>query len=144
MLTAKQERFCQNLVIKGLTQRQAYLDAYPKSKEWKPETVDEAACRLVNGNCKVLTRIEELKAEQKAIVQAEAKWTRDKAYKTLTALMERAEREYQTNEELSSPCVSAIINATKELNTIFGVGEETDGKGVLEEILDAVRGVDND
>jgi hypothetical protein len=144
MLTAKQERFCQNLIIKGLSQRQAYLDAYPTSKEWKPETVDEAACRLVNNNCKVSARIEELKAEQKAIIQAEAKWTRNDAYKTLIKLMQRAEREYTDSEELSSPCVSAILNATKELNTIFGVGEESDGKGVLEEILDAVRGVDDD
>ena len=144
MLTVKQERFCQNLIIKGLTQRQAYIEAYPTSQEWKPETVDEAACRLVNNNCKVIARLEELKAEQKAIVQAEAKWTRENAYKTLIGLIERAQTECTNNDELSSPCVSAIINGTKELNEIFGVGKETDGKGVLADILNAVKGVTDD
>lgn len=143
MLTAKQERFCQNLEVKKMSQRAAYLDAYPTAKKWQANSVDVKACNLANED-KILLRRKELRNEQNDIIKEEAKWTRNDAYKTLIKLMQRAEREYTDSEELSSPCVSAILNATKELNTIFGVGEESDGKGVLEEILDAVRGVDSD
>jgi PAB1-binding protein PBP1 len=145
MLTAKQERFCQNRAIKGMTQRQAYLDAYPAAKKWKPESVDAASCAMENNNNKVLLRIKELQDEEKAKVQQEAKWTRDDAHKKLTKLISFAEKEMERKGELSAPAVSAIINSTKELNTIYGVGgEESNGKGVLEDILAAVRGIDND
>lgn len=145
MLTAKQERYCQNRAIKKMTQRQAYIEAYPKAKNWAPESVDSVACRMESENLKVLSRIKELQAEEKAKVQKEAKWTRDDAHKKLTRLIDFAENEMVTKGELSAPVVSAILNATKELNTIFAVGdEEGKGKGVLEDILDAVRGVDND
>ena len=40
--------------------------------------------------------------------------------------------------------VKAIIDAVKELNTIYAVAVKTEGGGVLEDILQAVRGVNND
>lgn len=144
MLTEKQERYCQNRAIRGMTQRQAYLNAYPKSRNWSLTTVDSAACRLEAENSKVLARLEELRAEEKAKIQKEAKWTRDDAHRKLTRLISFAENEMESKGELSAPVVSAILNGTKELNSIFAVGaEDSNGKGVLEEILDAVRGVDN-
>lgn len=145
MLTAKQERYCQNRAIKRMTQRQAYIEAYPKAKNWKPETVDSEACRMESENSKVSARLKELQDEEKAKVQKEAKWTRDDAHKKLTRLISFAENEMESKGELSAPVVSAILNATKELNTIYGVGEEEGhGKGVLEDILAAVRGVGNE
>ena len=57
--------------------------------------------------------------------------------------IEKAKEEISQGE-MSGPCVSAIVNSTKELNTIFGVAEKAEGGGVLEDILNAVRGVDND
>ena len=77
-------------------------------------------------------------------MQQEAKWTRDDAFQTLNWLIEKAKQEVETKGEITSPCVSAITSAAKELNTIFNVGSETKGKGVLEDILSAVRGIDND
>lgn len=70
MLTAKQEKFVQNLVS-GMTQREAYRDAYPNDKS-SDETVDKNACNLLNNNSKVLGRYKELmqKAEDKAIMSA--------------------------------------------------------------------------
>lgn len=143
MLTAKQERFCQNLEIKKMSQRQAYIDAYPTALNWKPKTVDEAACRLVNENCKIVARLEELRAEVKEEIKQEAKWSREDAHSNLTWLIKKAKEEIEAGE-MSGPCVTAIINSTKELNAIFGVGESTGGSGVLEDILAAVRGISND
>jgi hypothetical protein len=142
MLTAKQERFCQNLEIKKMSQRQAYLDAYPKAQTWKPKTVDETACKLVNENPKIITRLKELRDEVKEDIKQEAKWSREDAHQNLTWLIEKAKEEIERGE-MSGPCVSAIINSTKELNTIFGVGEKAEG-GVLGDILAAVRGINND
>lgn len=143
MLTAKQERFCQNLEVKKMSQRAAYLDAYPNANNWKPNVVDVKACNLANED-NIMVRRKELRDEQNDIIKAEAKWTRENAYNTLIDLIKRAQNEYRVNEELSSPCVSAIINGTKELNAIYGVGEEADGKGVLADILAAVKGVSDD
>lgn len=66
-LTDKQERFVQGL-IKGLSQREAYRIAYPKSVNWKDETVDVNASKLFS-NTKVLLRYNEL--HDKLMAQAE-------------------------------------------------------------------------
>lgn len=142
MLTPKQERFCQNLEIKRMSQRAAYLDAFPASKKWKSTTVDEAACRLAKQS-KVLARIKELRADMEREIKQEAKWTREDAFKNLEWLLKRAKEEADKGE-LTSPCVSAITNAVKELNNLYNVNGESKGRGVLEEILGAVRGIDND
>lgn len=143
MLTPKQERFCQNLEVKRMSQRAAYIDAYPKAEDWKPSTVDEKACILAN-NDKIMARRIELRQEQSDQIAKEAQWTRQDAFTTLNRLITKAEEEIETRGEMASPNVSAIINAVKELNTIYAVAEKTDGKGVLEDILNAVRGVNND
>ena len=59
MLTEKQELYVQNL-IKGMSQREAYRNAYPKSKKWKDSSVDTRASQLLKTH-KVLTRYQELK-----------------------------------------------------------------------------------
>lgn len=142
MLTAKQERFCQNLEIKKMSQREAYLDAYPNSKNYKDDVVYVKACELANSG-KIVVRREELRAEVKEDIKQEAKWSREDAHSNLTWLIEKAKEEIEAGE-MSGPCVTAIINSTKELNAIFGVGESKAGSGVLEDILSAVRGIDND
>ena len=73
-LTLQQEKFIQEL-IKGKSQRKAYQLAYPRSRSWKHETVDEAACRLFKNN-KVNTRYQEIRnrlvkeIEEEAIITA--------------------------------------------------------------------------
>ena len=69
-LTPKQEKYVLNLV-NGMSQRQAYLAAYPKSKKWKDKTIDNKASELFNKK-EVLGRYHELlkKAEDEAIMSA--------------------------------------------------------------------------
>lgn len=50
--------------MKGKTQRQAYIAAYPNSKKWKPNSVDARASQLAKYD-KVLIRLKELREEQK-------------------------------------------------------------------------------
>jgi phage terminase small subunit len=68
-LTPKQEKFIQN-VVSGMSQREAYKDAY-NAENMKDETIDAEACKLFNDH-KVATRYKELMEElkDKAIMTA--------------------------------------------------------------------------
>lgn len=57
MLTAKQEKFIQN-IVKGMSQRQAYKDAY-NAENMKDETIDSEASILFNDR-KISERYREL------------------------------------------------------------------------------------
>lgn len=143
MLTPKQERFCQNLEVRRMSQREAYRDAYPNKANWKDNALDVAACNLANDS-KILLRREEIRAEENAKIAAESSWTRRKAFEELNNLIVLAKEEIKSRGEMSSPNVSAIINSVKELNSIYAVAEKTENGGVLEDILHAVREVNND
>jgi len=69
-VTRKQEIFVSALV-KGKSQREAYIEAYPNSKYWKDNAIDSTACKLLK-TPKVLQRYEELKeiATNSAIMSA--------------------------------------------------------------------------
>ena len=142
-MTPQQEDFCKYIEIEKLPQCEAYRKAYPKSQKWTRATVDVKASNLANMD-KILIRRKELRDELKEELKQEAKWTRKDAYDNLIWLLNAARTEAEGKGEISSANVSAIINATKELNAIFAVTEEKDGHGVLEDILSAVRGINND
>lgn len=142
MLTPNQQEYCRQRAIKRLSQRKAYYKAYPNFKG-SPKTADEKACNL-EATDKIRARIKELEDKETERISNEAAWTREDARKKLTWLIEKAEEEIEAQPVMNSPAVSALINSVKELNTIYAVGEKTDSGGVLEDILSAVRGIDND
>ena len=123
MLTPKQEQYCKNRAILKMSQRKAYLNAFPSAKEWKLETVDTKACNLEAEN-KILARIKELQDEIKAEMIKQAEWTRKDALNALKSLIDRANREMDETNSMSGPNVSAIVNAVKELNSIYEVTAE--------------------
>lgn len=143
MLTPKEERFCQNLEVKRMSQRAAYHDAYPHSKKWQPRTVDVKACQLANKD-NIMIRRKELRAEQSEIISEQAKWSREDAFNNLQWLMNKAKEEAEFTGELTSPVVSALLNSVKELNNIFSVNGAANNKGSIEDILNAVKGVSDD
>ncbi len=59
MLTPKQEAYCLART-RGLSQRQAYREAYPHTVSWREDSVDVAASRL-EGDAKVSLRLAELR-----------------------------------------------------------------------------------
>lgn len=68
------EKFVSNLVS-GMSQRHAYIDAFPQSKNWKPETIDSKASTLFRDG-KIRERYNELlenakkEIDDKAIMSA--------------------------------------------------------------------------
>lgn len=60
-LNKQQEDFIQG-IMRGLSQRQAYLSAYPHAVKWKPNVVDVKASALFNSG-KVQVRYKELQEQ---------------------------------------------------------------------------------
>jgi len=80
-LTKPQEIFIQEL-LKGNTQRQAYLKAYPSKKKWKESSLDSAASSLLK-NEKVKIRYEQLLNKMREKEQEKTMWTREQSIETL-------------------------------------------------------------
>ena len=114
VLTAKREKFARGLVA-GLSQRQAYYEAYPNSKKWKPETVDNKASKLFKEN-EILARYNELMAEHKN----KALWTREEAVNELKWLYKQAIKSIEEQDEgyVRQGTSSALLGAIQELNKL--------------------------
>ena len=117
VLTAKREKFARGLVA-GLSQRQAYYEAYPNSKKWKPETVDNKASKLFKEN-EILARYNELMEEH----NAKALWTREQAVNDLIWLKEQAKKSIKEQDDgyIRQGTSTAYVNAIKELNALEDV-----------------------
>ena len=120
MLTVAREKFVA-AIIEGKSQRQAYYEAYPRSRNWKPENVDSKASTLAK-DAKVSARINELRAKIEAETIKKNVWNRQKAQETLMWLIE----------------------TVKELNEIAGIKtEKTDQEdnGLIGAICNSSEGV---
>ena len=114
VLTAKREKFVRGLVS-GLSQRQAYYEAFPNSKKWKPETVDNKASKLFKEN-EILARYNELMEEHKN----KALWTREEAVNELKWLYKQAIKSIEEQDEgyVRQGTSSALLGAIQELNKL--------------------------
>ena len=92
-LTPKQEAFVDG-ILEGLSQRQAYYRAYPKSKNWKENAVDSMASQLMS-NPKVKQRLKELGWKDKKKVE----WTRKKALETINYVMDMNKKDIERINE---------------------------------------------
>ena len=113
-LTAKEEKYVQGLVT-GLSQRKAYREAYPSSKDWKDRTVDSRASELFKKS-NVLGRYNELMEEHKS----KALWTREEAVNELKWLYKQAIKSIEDQDEgyVRQGTSSALLGAIQELNKL--------------------------
>lgn len=113
-LTAKQERYVQGLVA-GLSQRQAYIKAYPNARKWNDNSVDSRASNLLKTD-KVLARYNELLDEHKE----KALWTREDSINKLIWLIEKATASIEEHDEgyTRQATANALLNAVQELNKL--------------------------
>ena len=101
-LTPQQEKFAQ-CVASGMSQAEAYREAYPKSRQWKPEAVYSNSSTLM-ADAKVSQRVAELRNE----LSAKALWTREDSVKALMEVLSQPDRK------------SDVVAAVKELNSMHG------------------------
>lgn len=118
MLTAKQEKFVQNLV-KGMSQREAYKNSYNASN-MKDETIDSNACRLF-ADSKILARYNELieKTAKKTIISVQER------KELLTKIAKGEEYETLSGNDgevyTTPPRVDTRMKAIDTLNKMDGV-----------------------
>ena len=112
-LTPKQEKYVQGLVA-GLSQRQAYIQAY-STKNMKDTTIDNNAYKLMQNN-EVSTRYNELMEEHKS----KALWTREEAVNELKWLYKQAIKSIEDQDEgyVRQGTSSALLGAIQELNKL--------------------------
>lgn len=115
-LTQQQEAFVAALVS-GKSQREAYFEAYPKSRNWKPESVDSKACTLFKKD-KVRARYDQLIREYQDKLRLEAFYDRDQAINDLLWLKEEARDTIQENG-LRQASAQAYLNCIKELGNLI-------------------------
>lgn len=92
-LTEKQEIFVQSLV-KGYSQRQSYLKAYPHRTKWKENSLDSAASTLLK-NVKVRKRYDDLLQQVREEETKKTMWTRKESIETLRYVIDVNKRDLE-------------------------------------------------
>lgn len=95
-LTAKEEKFV-NLLVQGLTQRQAYKGAYDTSRI-KDGTIDVYASRIFK-KPKVFARYQELLEEFRAREKEKTGWTREQSIETLRFVIDTNKKDLERIQE---------------------------------------------
>ena len=112
-LTPKQELYVQARA-RGLSQRAAYREAYPRSVNWKDSTVDSKAC-VLEADGKILARLRTLqnKSAEKAVI------TRSKLLSRLDGLAdaawEQVERCQASGAPIDRDASATLVKATSTL-----------------------------
>lgn len=113
-LTQNQELYAQAR-SRGLTQRQAYREAYPRSRNWKDSSVDNKACAL-ESNVKVAARLAELnkQAAKKSVI------SKTKLLNRLDSLADKASEHVTYMNTAGHECINKdnadlLVKTTKEL-----------------------------
>nr|DAN68213.1 MAG TPA: Terminase small subunit [Caudoviricetes sp.] len=156
-LTPKQELFVQG-IISGLSQRQAYRQAFSTSKKWKDSTVDVKASELLQ-NGKVLVRYRELLKQFSNM----SLWSREQAFNEYEWLKNKARASIeqdgirQANSNAFLAALEGMNNMTfhdlelideklkleiEKLKT--QIGEDNEQNDKLVEFAKALRGAFND
>lgn len=138
-LTENQEKFVIGLIA-GKTQRQAYLDAFPKSQKWKVESVDRQASVLFKQQ-KIKDRYDEL---FKPYLEKHDKEVEKEMSKVFLSLDRKHELLYEFAEnELLSPAIrmQAIDLDNKMINLYTQKQEITTGRNTkFDDIISQLSG----
>lgn len=110
-LTPKQELFIQG-IISGLSQRQAYRQAFSTSKKWKDSTVDVKASELLQ-NGKVLVRYRELLKQFSNM----SLWSREQAFNEYEWLKNKARASIE-NDGIRQANSNAFLSALDGMNNM--------------------------
>ena len=126
-LTPKQELFVQG-IISGLSQRQAYRQAYPSSKKWLDSSVDSKAAVLLQ-NVKVLSRYRELLKQFSNM----SLWSREQAFNEYEWLKNKARASIE-RDGVRQANSNAFLAALDGMNNMAFHDLELEDKKLLLEI----------
>ena len=110
-LTPKQELFVQG-IISGLSQRQAYRQAYPSANKWRGNVVDNKASELLK-NGEVLVRYRELLKQFSNM----SLWSREQAFNEYEWLKNKARANIE-NDGIRQANSNAFLSALDGMNNM--------------------------
>lgn len=110
-LTPKQEKFV-NLLVQGLTQRQAFIKAYPDNK-MKQGTIDNYASRIFKSP-KVFARYQELLEEMREREKEKTGWTREQSIETLRFVIDTNRKDLERIQQASIEELEELEKQVKE------------------------------
>ena len=93
-LTEQEEVFCQAIVVEHLTQRQAYLKAYPNKAYLKSNSMDIAAHFLFHKG-KIQERVKEISNTIRNNGNLQALWTRENSIEKLKYVIDKNQEEME-------------------------------------------------
>ena len=111
-LTKPQEIFIQEL-LKGNTQRQAYLKAYPSKKKWKETSLDASASTLFK-NSRVQERYNEVLTKMRENEQKNTMWTREESIETLRYVIDINKKDLNRIEDAAEEELELLQKQIKE------------------------------
>lgn len=126
-LTPKQELFVQG-IISGLSQRQAYRQAYPSSKGWLDSSVDSKAAVLLK-NVKVLSRYRELLKQFSNM----SLWSREQAFNEYEWLKNKARASIE-QDGIRQANSNAFLSALDGMNNMAWKDLELTDEKIKQEI----------
>lgn len=92
-VSVQEEIFIQEL-LRGNTQRKAYMKAYPKRMNWKEKAIDSAASTLLKKE-KVRKRYDELVVAMREEETEKTQWTREQSIQTLRYVVDKNQQEVE-------------------------------------------------
>lgn len=116
-LTPKEEMFTQCL-FKGLSQRQAYKEAYERSRKWTDNTVDSKACKLAKKD-KVVARLKELQQE----VANESKWSVEKLIQEFISVKEKCMQEVEVLDRFGNGTGEYVFKEQGAIKSLENIGK---------------------
>ena len=126
-LTPKQELFVQG-IISGLSQRQAYRQAYPSAKKWRDNVVDNKASELLK-NGEVLVRYRELLKQFSNM----SLWAREQAFNEYEWLKNKARSSIE-NDGIRQANSTAFLSALDGMNNMAWKDFELTDEKIKQEI----------
>jgi len=129
VLTPQREKYARAL-YKGLSQRKAYREAYPRSRSWKDATVDKRASELYQ-NREILGRLQELREKEEKAIQDKKLWSIEESARGLMWIMKQSQQDILDNGVRNANS-KAFIDSLKELNDLLGLGAERQTKVELD------------
>nr|DAY41192.1 MAG TPA: Terminase small subunit [Caudoviricetes sp.] len=126
-LTPKQELFVQ-WIISGLSQRQAYRQAYPSAKKWRDNVVDNKASELLK-NGEVLVRYRELLKQFSNM----SLWSREQAFNEYEWLKNKAKASIE-NDGIRQANSNAFLSALDGMNNMAWKDFELTDEKIRQEI----------
>ena len=92
-ISPQEEVFIQE-ILKGNSQRKAYMKAYPKRNHWKETAIDNMACKLFNLP-KIRQRYDELLVALREQEVEKTQWTREQSINTLRYVIDKNQQEVE-------------------------------------------------